>query len=332
MNILYNEEIKNIFLSIYDNPRTQNTIKYVFYKSASIERYLDKDLYNFSLTQIGEVIEKSRPYSSTVARSSGRNISQYISWAIENGYSDISLNPLKDVDSKWCDQFVDKNKRTHFSEDELYNIIIEHLPNAQDQALISVLFEGIIGEDFKELKNLSYNNINWETNEIIIIGRNTPIMVSDRTIWYLKKATNETTYYFYNTESDDYTKKELIDSKFIFKNVMSPRAKKGQPVSKQTFYSKLNSIKEILDVDFNPNSIKQSGMIKMAADIVKKKVEIGDMPELAYNEFALIGEKYNVSKLSNNGYEYYNTNLIREFITEDKLNELYGLIVSISKR
>jgi hypothetical protein len=71
-------------------------------------------------------------------------------------------------------------------------------------------------------------------------------------------------------------------------------------------------------------------MIKMAVDIFKEEGVLG------YDQFAKVGEKYNFSKINsnNNGveYEYYNTYLMKEFINEENIKELYGIDVIIQKR
>jgi hypothetical protein len=54
--------------------------------------------------------------------------------------------------------------------------------------------------------------------------------------------------------------------------------------------------------------------------------------KLGYDQLAKIGEKYNFSKLENNGYSYFNTYLMREFISSENLKDLYDVEVEISKR
>jgi len=339
MGELYNKDIKDKFLNEnYSNEQTKNTIRHVFIKSEPIESVLNKDLYDFTADEIGNVIKNSNPLSSTVARSSGRFISQYISWAMS--YRNSNIHPLDAKSPSWYDQFVDKTKKIHFSKDELYNEIIDNpmMLNAQDKALLSLMFEGIVGKGFSELNNIHYNNINWETNEITVEGRENPIKVSDRTIKHVEDAYYEPTYLFYNTETGDTTEKELVASGYIFKNTKSPRTKEGEPISVQTFYGRMRTIKEMFDLEYlTPNALKQSGMISMAADIAKDCIEKGKVnesgkPELGYDEFALIGEKYNVAMMENNGYRYFNTFLMREFVTQKKLKEIYNLEVSIVKR
>lgn len=334
MNKLYNEETKERFLTTYDNEQTQKTLRNVFYNSELEELRNGKDLYDFNLTQIGEVIKNSNPHSSVVARATGRFISQYISWAIGEKLRG-NINPLKGVNNEWYDGLVDKSKKIHWAEDEFYSEIIEKLDNAQDQALVSLIFEGILGKGFSELKEIVYNNINWNKNEITIKrnGENKVFVLSNRTMRYVENAHKSQTYRILNTKTGELSDKEVVSSDYLFKNVKSPRTKEGEPLSLQTFYGRMNSIKEKFDLEYlTPNALRQSGMIKMAAELVNEKVQKGEEPIIGYDEFAIIGERYDSPKMTQNGYTYYNTFLMKEYLNEQNIKELYDLDVTIQKR
>lgn len=321
MSKLYNQEIKEKFLSTYDNEQTQKTLNNVFLKSELIERVLEKDLYNFNLNEIGLVISNANPHSSMVARSLGRFISQYISWAMP--YRESNLNPLQGVDAEWYDKFVDKTKKVHYSYDEFISLIKE-LHNAQDQAFLFLVFEGIMGQRFSELRELTFQDVKWDENEIYIKERDQTIKVSEDCIKYLDKAYKQDTYYTYNSDTKEYKEKELLESKYIFKNVKSGRTEPFTSVSMAVFYNRLNSIKEQFSLEYlTPMAIRQSGMIKMAVDLYK---EYG---KLEYEQFEKIGKKYNYSMLNNNGYEYYNTTLMKEFINTENIRDLYDIEIEL---
>jgi integrase len=318
MEKLYNQEIKEKFLSTYENEQTQNTIRRVFYKSELIESVLEKDLYAFNLTEIGKVISNANPYSASVARSLGRFISQYISWAVS--YRNSNLNPLQGVTQEWFDQFVDKTKKIHYSYEEFTELIEDPaLINAQDQALLFLLFEGVKGESFIELRSLEYENINFVENEIYIANRDDYVEVSDECLKYLQKAYEQKTYYTYN--NGDYKEKELLDSPYLFKNVKSGRTESGNMVSMAVIYNRLNSIKtDLLELEYlTPNAVSQSGQIFHSVLLYK---EYG---KLEYEQFEIIGRKYNLSMITNNGYTYYNSFLMREYINPENIKNLYGI-------
>jgi integrase len=328
MSKLYNEEIKERFLSQYDNEQTQKTIRNVFLNSHSEEDRLSKDLYDFDQHQISLVIKDANPHSKSVAKSLGRFIRQYIEWAISVGLRVSNLNPVDVIPDSQYDTFIDKTKKIHYSYDEFLSLLEDkNFMNGQDQAFLFLIFEGIMGQKFSQLRELKFSDINWDNKTVYVKERNEHIPVTDDCIKYLQKAYEQSTYYQFNSKTKDFNEKILLNSPFIFKNVVSPRSTEGQQVGMNVLYSRLHALKEILELEYlTPNAIKQSGMIKMAVDIYNEE------GILAYDQLAKIGEKYDYSKLINNGYEYYNTYLMREFVNETNIKDLYDIDLEIKLR
>src|SRR5205085_10531876 len=159
MGKLYNEETKERFLSTYENEQTQTTIRNVFFKTELVESVLEKDLYDFTVEELGKAIENTNPHTANVARSNGRFLSQYISWAIESRLRKNALNPLKGVVPDWYDRFIDKNKKIHYSIKEFIDLL-EQIDNGQDQAFLFMIWEGVMGERFSQLQELTYDDVN----------------------------------------------------------------------------------------------------------------------------------------------------------------------------
>jgi integrase len=327
MNKLYNQEIKERFLLTYPNEQTRKTINNLFLKSKLIEDVLEKDLYDFSQNEVSKVIANTNPHSVQVARSTGRFISNYISWCIDPAQRlrKNSINPLKGVDPSWYVQFVDKTKKIHYSEDEFIELL-ESLPNAQEQAFLALIWEGIGGQKFSELREIHYNDINWNKNEITLRARNNEIVkVSNACMRYIENAYKQQTYYTYIKETGDYNERKLLSSDYIFKNVESPRTKEGELVSQGIFYSRLNRIREEFDLSYmTPNAIRQSGIIKMAVDLYERDGEFGK------EQFKEIGDKYQLPMVENNGYTYYNRSLTKDYLNEQNIKELYSIDITIS--
>lgn len=320
MSNLYNEEVKNRYLQTYDNEGTQNTIRHIFTKSATTEETLQKDLYNFSLEDLIDVFKNINALTKSVVMSAGRFIKSYISWCIKNGYRDDNLNPLTGIENDWYAQWVNKNLKIHYSYNEFIELVEDPiLLNAQDQACLFLLFEGVKGESFLELRSLKYENINFDENEIFINDREYSIKVSDQCLHYLQKAYEQKTYYTFH--NGDYKEKELLESPYLFKNVKAGRTEPGNMVSMAVFYNRLNSIKtDLLELEYlTPNGLSQSGQIKMSVDLYQ---EYG---KLEYEQFEVIGRKYNSSMITNNGYTYYNTFLLKQYINPTNIKELYGI-------
>lgn len=317
----YNQEIKERFLSTYDNEQTRNTLKYVFLNSRSAEELLEKDLYQFNLTETSKIIKNSNPHSIVTAKSTGRFISQYITWAIEEGLRSSNINPMRTLDDSYYEPLVDKTKKIHYSKQELINLC-EQLPNSQDQAFLMLIFNGILGAKFEELRELSYNDVDWNNNKITIRSRNNYVIeVDDITMRYLERAYKAKTYNTYNEKTGEHSERELLPNNYIFKNVKSPRGKEGDPVTPAVFYTRLKNIKSEFELEYlTPNSLRQSGIIDQAVQIYKEKQD-----KLEYEDFEKIGKRYDFSMLTNNGYTYYNTTLLKEILQKSTIKELYDI-------
>lgn len=319
---MYNPAIKKRFLENYEEG-SQHAIKRVFKHSKSAEELLEKDLYDFNEWQIGKVLKSLSPHNVEVSKSLGFYISSYISWAIENGLRENNINPLKGLTDAYYEKFVNKSKKIHWSESEFVDLL-KRLDNYQDQALLVLLFNGVMGEDFVEIKNLKYEDLNVEENSIYIQSLDKNIKLFDvQHMEILIKAHNEKNYIVYSEEGD-YKEYELIDAPYIIKNLLSKKIQTPQPVSTPIIYNRIARLRKELDLDYlSANSIKQSGMIKFAVDLWKK------YGELEKEQFNIIGERFNLKKMKSHGYEYYNRSAIKKYVNEQNIKRLYNMDVII---
>jgi integrase len=295
-----------------------------------VESVLGKDLYECTLEEIGKAIENTNPHTVNVARSNGRFISQYITWCIEppQRLRKNTINPLKGVLPEWYDKFVDKTRKIHYSYDEFIGLLEdENMYNGQDQAFLFLIWEGIIGERYSQLQELKFSDVDFENKTIYVKERNEKITVSDDCIKYLEKARSQNTYYQWNPNTKEFAEKELLPSEYIFKNVKSPRGQENEPVKMNVFYKRLHNLKEVFGLEYlTPNAIKQSGMIYYAV-----QQYLSDK-ELAYDQLAAVGEKYQYSTITTGDYTYYNTYLMKEFINPENIKDLYDIDLEIKLR
>lgn len=328
MNKIYKEENKEKFLETYDNEQTQKTIRNAFYKSYPEEYRLNKDLFNFDQHEIIDVIKNANPHSKSVAKSLGRFFKQYIDWAYDVGLRKSNLNPVDVITDTQYSELIDKTKKIHYSHDEFLELLNDpNLMNNSDKAMLALMFSGIIGEKFGQIREIKCSNLNFDNNTVYVKERDEYIEIDPLFMNYLEKACNETIYYQYNSNTKEFTEKVHLNSEYIFKNVKSPRGVENEPVKLNVFYSRMQAIKELLDREYlTPNALKQSGMIKMAVDIYK---QVG---KLAYDELAQVGERYQFSTLTNNGYTYINSYLMKEFLNESTIKDLYDIDLEIQLR
>src|SRR5690625_932786 len=207
---LYNAKEKEEFLDTIEAEDIKNLYRHLFSKSRGAEILYQKDLYAFSLRQIEDVMRNVNPATLNSSANTKSRINHYITWAISNGRRTNNINPIQGASREWEKKFIDKSIKRYLSDSELYDIV-ESLYNAQDQALIQCLFEGIMGQGLSELISMKYDNINWDSNEVRVTdqkdGKTRIVVVSDRCMRYLENAYKQTSYISENTE----TEKELIE-------------------------------------------------------------------------------------------------------------------------
>ncbi|MED3562355.1 site-specific integrase [Bacillus xiapuensis] len=331
MSEFYNEVIKNKYLDSMENQGSRETIKYIFIASKRAEEIKGMDMYNFSKEDIEHVMDNLTMKSYHTARANMSYISNYITWCIKQGYRENNLNPLDTVDRKWYSKFVDRTLKIHFSDEEMEDLI-EEFDNAQDQAMVQLWYEGAVGtKDFAEIKNLTYYDIDWNNNELELKdsdGSKRKIKVSDRCMRYLQNAHRQQIYINFSIKDGEAveTERELMPSDYIFKNVQSFRTKDAG-ISTNVIYKRLHALKEKFNLEYlTPNAVKQSGILHMCYLLFMRDGELGK------KQFNEVGDQYKWSKISNQGYEYYNVTLLKYFVTKENLKELYDIDVDIDIR
>jgi ribosomal protein S18 len=328
MSEFYNESVKNRYLDEVENEGSRITYSYVFIASKVTEEILEKDLYNFSDEECYLVLKNMPAKSYSSAMGNLNNVKKYISWAITNGYRENNINPLDAVDRKILSKFIDRTTKIHYSEEELEDLI-EEFDNAQDQAMVQLWFEGVQGRNNAEIKNLTYYDIDWITNELELKdedGTKRKLIVTDRCMRYLEHAKNQIIYIFH-TGDETIKEQPLCNSNFIFRNINHFKTKESD-ISTGVIYSRLNMLKEKFDLEyFTANAIKQSGMIYMAAQLFLRD------GELKKKQLYEIGDRYKVSRVTDeNGDDYPNVTLMKNYITSENLKEFYDLDVEIVRR
>ncbi|WP_419872909.1 hypothetical protein [Candidatus Pristimantibacillus sp. PTI5] len=310
---MYNHEIKELFLQKFPK-NTRVVYKSVFTKTESSEKLLEKDLFDFNLEEVSAFFLQLESLYISTARSYGRIITGYVSWAIELGYKSDTINPLKEVKTKWFDKFA-MTERLYFSEIELTRIEL-NCENAQDAVIIRLLFEGVQGKAVSELRNLTISDVDFEGRILQLTdndGSIRELLVSEKCIKLIKDAYEEMTYTKKNGRMGsydnirDYT--ELVDSEYIIRSSNTSKEKKSGAVDKHVIYRRISSIEEELELqNFNVKNISRSGMIKLARD------RFIDHGELNLVDYVMIAKQFKISS----------SRTIMEFANYETITELYG--------
>lgn len=328
MSKMYNEEVKETFLQylIDEEGYTEETVhvfRFVFYKSYDVEDVLQKDMYDFNMSELKQVLLNANKSTINSVRAFASMIKKYIDWAIHTGLTNSNINPMDMFTASDYEECIDKSKKLFISEDELIEIE-NRLANYQDKVIPRLLFEGANGHEVSELINLKIDDVDFKNKRLRLYDNKNGeryITVSDRCLDIIEKAIKEKTYYAKNAEKESKHGKdeyEYFETDRVIKNTLTGRTKKV--ADKNVVYRRMYLIKELFDMPYlTIKNVWRSGMIKMAVDLYKEE------GELTNKQLAKIAEQFGLGKIVNNGRETYNYHAMRQFINRDNILELYNV-------
>lgn len=322
--MLYNEEVKNMFLDRYPES-TRKTYLRIFKKSYPTEKMLEKDLYEFNLDEIDSVLYDLRPLTFKSSLTNGRIITEYITFCIEQGLRSNNINPLRMVKSPYFEKFVDKNIKTLFSKNEIMQIE-DACNNAQDAVILALLFEGAWGKELSEIRNLKREHVDFENRILTLIdhdGSERQLQVSQRCIDLIEKALQQDRYWKRNGEMDttsnrrprDYT--DLVMSNYVIRASITKTDTYSKPVQISVIHRRLQTLSDVFGIPYlNPKNVVNSGMLYMAKNLYEKTGKIGK------EEYQQIAERFGVK----------DPYTMRTYITEENLEKVYGKEIANTQR
>jgi site-specific recombinase XerD len=328
MSKMYNEEVKETFLQylIDEEGYTDETVhvfRFVFYKSYDVEDILQKDMYDFNMSELKQVLLNANKSTLNSVRAFASMMKKYIDWAIRTGLTNSNINQMDMFTTKDYEECIDKSKKLFISEDELIDIE-DKLVNYQDKVILRLLFEGANGHEVSELINLKKYDVDYEKKQLRLYDDKNGerfIVVSDRCLEFIERAIDEKKYYARNgdkTSAHGKSEYEYFETDHVIKNVLTGRTKGA--ADKNVVYRRMYMIKEIFDMPYlTIKNVWRSGMIKMAVDLYKEE------GELTNKQLAKIAEQFGLGKIINNGHETYNFHAMRQFINRDNILDLYGI-------
>lgn len=227
---LYNKDIKMEYLETQiPDEGTRTMISFEFYKTAKLEKELDKDVFAFNDIEIDSLLKSMRRSNVMSIRRTLSVLNSYVKWAIANGkrgkyenninYMDIFIKTETDFN-----KFVSNKQLAGkiLNKNEL-NDMVNAIANPIDQALILCLYEFIGGAGLYEIRSMEISNINKETNEIKLFsanGNSRIQKISSKLIELLEESNRTKTYLVNNGEPDkrEYViEKAFVKSKYVFK-------------------------------------------------------------------------------------------------------------------
>lgn len=312
---LYNEDIKEEFLSKYPEG-TANQYRYALYRAYETEELLNRDLFTFNLDEIKDALSNANHSTINSLNLTYSAFKYYLTWAAENGYSNSNIILIDDIKEEDLRKILN-TKKLYITYDELKQMTKE-IDNAQDLVCLWLPFEGVGGYKASEMVNLTYNNINWNTNELHLqddkYGQRT-VKVSDECLNIIRSAYQEETY-----TPNERNPRELIRNDYVIRNIVSKRTSNINGVNEHTIYRRLKKIQEQFELPFlNIKNIEKSGRLYMAKQLYERD------GELTNKQLSEIAEQFGIRKVVLNGEETFNYSLIRNDINKDNLFNLYEL-------
>ena len=254
---IYNYDIKTRFLQEIDvtkyPPRWWERL---FEKSYKFERKNEKDLFEFTTTEIIEFYKYMNSKSFNSLMVININLTKYGEWALENNMIPDNQCHFYEIKNETLVSCLDKSfvDNCIISWDDL-KTKSQELMNFVDVYVLYALFEGIKGKDFSEIWQLRMSDINQETRKVqLSSGR--IIEVSPEFISVCENTDKEK---FLVTTNG--TKRNLTSSVegYIYKQAANGKMVKPG----QTVYRKIISSLQYLGLNkvITPNDIVKSGMI-----------------------------------------------------------------------
>ena len=201
---MYNEEYKKKYLeevvSSDKYKKGDGIISTYFNLSEDMETVLNKDIANFTLSEIIDFYKSICTTSELYLASINSQLSSYCNWNSKQGLSIDNQNHFEEIDRDILDSCIQKNlfKSQYVTKDELYAFIGSgKCTNVSDEFLMLAFFEGICGTAYEEVLNLYFTDIKGNVAELCT-GRK--LEVSDKFIEIARESAG--TYVFHMDNKD----------------------------------------------------------------------------------------------------------------------------------
>jgi len=275
---VYNEEVKNRFLSTIENKNTAMFYKTVLEKTQIMEQMYKKDLYKFNTKK--EIMDLLASLGCSTLKSVTTMFSPitiYFKWAISEGYvSATYYGILKSITKEDLRSVVSKIKfkQKIINRNELYHIAENICYNKQDAVVFILLFEGIDGKEHEDILNLKVNNCDFSKNIITVVSDESARLVSipERSMKIIKAATEEKEYYKVNGEAENCKSPFTIieNSEYVLRK--GGKSNFNNKINSLTVNSRITRMKKYTDKLFlTPMSIFQSGLIDKCKEMESEK-------------------------------------------------------------
>lgn len=316
----YNEDQKKRYLkTVADNETQYWLCARILGRVSRAEEMFDKDLYDFSFTQIERFLFYLNPSKLNTSRMNVYAVNNYIEWAISQDLSKTNINTLNIMMSEdYYKGFIDESKQTIFSEEEIEDMVNESV-NPIDKVIFQLLFEGISGSECEELLNLQRKNIDFDNNRLLLTESDGSIRileVSEKCMVLISSALEQTVYLKSNGLYEGArgpSEIDLISNNFVVRGIVSSRTDTSKKADKFLIYRRLKALAkpDIFDKPYlTTKNIQRSALLKIAKDYHLKNETFGD------NFWKDICKRFNLTEATAKSYK-------KDFLNIETVNKIY---------
>jgi len=317
---MYAQERKEAFLQTIKKDSTRADYKLLLEKCRNFEEALKKELAEFNVAEVTSLMKTLNPSTLGNARTYGRILSSYFSWAVTMNLR--KFNPLATVGREWWNQFADETVREYYSFDEIMTLA-DFCENPQDAIPFYLLFEGVQGKEFSEIRNLKKQDV-LSGSVLRLTARTNAqgepyhMAVHPRTIKAVEEAIKVKVYYKDNGDMDDSIPAniprtiDLIDNDYVVRAVANRNKTYDAPAKKDLITHRIEQVRNRAGFEYRnltAKDIVRSGMIYYAKELM---MIYGEINKELLNKVA---EKFNINHIWN----------MKEYINEEVITKLYGI-------
>lgn len=303
---MYNQEIKEHFIGTYKDKDTQKTIKPIFKKTSLKEEALGKDLFQFTQDEAIPLLTYLSRNTTNGLNNNLSYIRQYVRWCEKQGYSkgNMTFESIHKKDLVGLINFDIANNQYIRDRDTLYSLCSK-LKNPVDQALLVLLYEGLLGNEMDEVRFLLKSDIKTTSREISISSKPPRIIsnVDKRSIDILEKAINKNELDTRNGTSEARAKKRyMINSPYVIRPTKMHNSD-NEPISAAGINIRFRGIRQWVNMYLNATSVFNSGLFERLVKLER------DDHKLTYIDYGNVLKSVGMNPVSysdlKDKYEYF---------------------------
>lgn len=272
--IMRNEMVKKDFIEYYIGTikegnnalvitAARHRLESLFNKMESFENFYNKDCSVFTKEEIMNAFAGIGTFSISTLRGYKSLLTTYTDWAITTGIAVTGINGYTLLNS--TEDLVkcvgdDLNEYRLLTEEKLQEML-NNILNPSDQYLVLALYEGIRGEDYKELLNLHEEDIDIKNHKFYLRDTDRTVDVPAQLVHYALEAIN--TY--------DYTACKTVGGRMVNANL--------DPSDVTPIKGRVSSSK----------TTTQTKVKRVARRIAKLKTFFDDAPEISVPRIYMAG-------------------------------------------